>query len=266
MLVLAVSIGVYVTTHYAELTNLKIPLPTQLRPVNSAPFLPLSQETPNVVISAPISENNKLVSISSVRQASDFYPYIEVVLTANVSGSEKVDVTGWKIKSNFGDFTIPRAQEVYSFGGLQSDIRLRAGDYLNLYSGFGPKGNFRLNKCMGYIEDRSSFIPAIPNNCPSISRSELTGFTGACQDYAASLQSCEIPSANPPVPITDTACHEYLRKLNYVGCVDRYQGDGDFASHEWRVWLGEAINIFDATHDKVQLIDKGGKVIDEYVY
>ena len=62
--------------------------------------------------------------------------------------------------------------------------------------------------------------------------------------------------ANPPVPFDDNACHEFLRKLNYVGCVEKYGTDKDFLSRDWMVWMGDQMNIFDFVHDKVQLLDK----------
>jgi hypothetical protein len=48
--------------------------------------------------------------------------------------------------------------------------------------------------------------------------------------------------------------------------VAKYRNDLDFSTNEWRLWAGNQINIFDSTHDKVQLIDKFGKVVDEYTY
>ena len=267
-LILAVAAGVYVATNYTGLINLRIPVPTV------SPF-PISLISPAVDSkyanyggnnSNTVLENQKSVKINYIRQQNNFGQSLEVSLYANLAGSELVNITGWTVKSNKGSFKIPQAQEVYSFGGVEGNINLKSGDMVNFYSTDGPKGNFRLNKCMGYIEDISPFVPSLSKTCPYISRSEITNFSGECQDYILSLRSCQEPSANSPVPLNDDACHNFLRKLNYVGCVEKYGKDSDFRSNDWRVWIGGQLDIFDPLHDKVQLLDRSGKVVDEYSY
>lgn len=261
-LVLAVAGGVYVASHYNGLINLKIPIPVIVNrlPASSKPlsgnnkYISYTGNNSNSVL-----ENQKPVKIGYIRS-------LEVSLYANLVKGESVNITGWTIKSNKGSFAVPQAQEVYSFGGAQGNINLQSGDKVSFYPTNGPKGNFRLNKCTGYIEEISPFTPSLPKTCPYISRSEINGFSGACQEYALSLRSCQEPSANPPIPFNDDACRNFLRKLNYVGCVEKYGKDSDFLSSDWRVWLGSQLNIFDPLHDKVQLLDRFGKVVDEYVY
>ncbi len=262
-LILAVAAGVYVATNYTGLINLKIPVPVIVNPLPASSVFPagshkyINNANSNSV--NPVLENQKPVKISYIRS-------LEVGLYANLVKGESANITGWTVKSNKGSFSIPQAQEIYSFGGAQGNINLQSGDRVSFYSTAGPKGNFRLNKCLGYIEDISPFTPPLPKACPYISRSEITNFSGACQEYALSLHSCQEPSANPPIPLNDDACRNFLRKLNYVGCVEKYGKDNDFLSNDWRVWIGSQLNIFDPLHDKVQLLDRNGKVIDEYVY
>lgn len=269
LLILAVAAGVYVSTNYTDLVNLKIDVPITVRPI-TVPSTGLGSPPPTTP--APIDtgsaalELKKMVRITSIRQATSFTPYLEVVLFSSLNRNETLNLTGWTVKGNKGSFTIPRAQETYSFGGAEGDIILRYGDSVHLYSGRGPIGNFRGNKCLGYVEDVSPFTPALPKSCPAISRSEISGFNGDCQNYLTSLRACQNPVANPPVPLDDFACHDFLRKLNYVGCVEKYDQDSDFLQNEWRVWLGDQVKIFDLLHDKVQLLNQKWEVIDEYVY
>ena len=268
-MVLAVAVGLYAVTNYQGLLQLKIPIPLSFQPLPLSPrsgLAPLSTESASYF--SPVSEktSEKTARILSVRTPSSFSSYAEVVVWSNTSGNETVNVTGWTVKSNKGSFAIPQAQEEYSFGGSPSDIRLGSGNRVAIYSLEAIKGNFRLNKCLGYIEDVSPFLPALPRTCLYISRSEVNHLSGACQDYVLSLRTCQQPAANPPVPVDDSNCHDFLRKLNYVGCVEKYRRDADFLSSEWRVWLGNQANIFDPLHDKIQLIDKTGKVVDEYTY
>ncbi len=211
---------------------------------------------------APVKES---VRIRDIWWPTSSRP-LEVILEANLNRDEIVDVTGWTIKGNYGFFIIPQAQRVYSFGGSQGDIVLGYRDSVHLYSGQGPKGNLRLNKCLGYFEETSPFTPSIPKKCPEPTRSEIESCSGYCEDYLLSLEPCERPSANPPVPYDDAVCRDLLKTLNYSGCVEKYKNDEDFLLDEWWVWLDDKINIFDRIHDRVQLIDGKGNVISEYKY
>lgn len=273
LLILALAAGLYVANNPSVLLKLKWDIPLMLHPISVPVFdSGLSDKGGNESGAEPIGgstaiiETRKTVTIDSIRQSDNYNNYIEVMLSADLGDNEKVDITGWTIKSNKGYYTIPKAQQIYSFGGNQDEIYLKRGDGIHIYSGLGPKGNFRLNECMGYIENLSPFIPSIESRCPSVNRSEIRDLSGQCQDYILSLNECENPSANPAVPLDDSNCHQFLSKLNYVGCVEKYQSNQDFLLGEWWIWAGNQINIFDPTHDKVQLIDKNGKVVDEYTY
>ncbi len=267
-LILAVAAGVYVATNYAGLVNLRIPIPVANPFPTSSISPPVNPKYANYGgdSSNPVLENKKPVKINYIRQQNSFGQSLEFGLYANLAENESVNITGWTVKSNKGSFTVPQAQEVYSFGGSERNISLLPGDKANFYPTDGPKGNFRLNKCMGYIEELSPFAPPLPKTCPYVSRSEIINFSGACQEYILSLRSCQEPAANPPIPLNDYACRDFLRKLNYVGCVEKYKKDKDFLSNDWRVWIGDQLNIFDPLHDKVRLLDQNGKVIDEYTY
>lgn len=267
LLVAVLSIGIYASTHYSDLVNLKINLPLKISPVdlpNVSPIGNVKKSGSPDLSWFPVTDSGKQVKIYSVRKPTQFEPYWDIVLSSSFGGGEGLDITGWVLKTNTGTFAIPQAQEVYSFGGVFGDIILRSGEQVHLYSGRGLKGNFRINKCLGYVE--TQLAPPIPKECPNANRSDISGLGAACQNYISSLRSCEIPSANPPVPLDDGSCHAFLNKLNYVGCVEKYRNDSDFLSREWRVWMEERGNIFDLAHDKVQLIDLKRKVADEYVY
>ncbi len=269
LLIAAVSVGLYASTHYMQLTSFKVPLPSILHPVSSYSdaLIRTVPSRQSVDLSLSSSYSQKPVAISYITLASTYPQYTQLVLTSNLGAAQVIDITGWTVRSRSGKyFAIPKAQEIYSFGGPLTDIILKSGDRVNLYSSTGDKGNFRMNKCMGYLQDQTPFTPSIPLTCPTVSRSETTDFSSQCQDYVSSLRACQNPSANPPIPIDDSDCHEYLRKFNYVGCVDRYGRDSDFLSSEWWAWPGDQMDIFDPVHDKIQLINTAGKVVDEYTY
>lgn len=277
LLFLVIAAGIYAFSHTGDIAKLKYPFPVSVRPAPRGNFFgvpeknkaredTLRESAASTSFYEPYFSSSPKARIASLQFPDSFRPYIELILNVDLAQGEKLDITGWTIRSKNGSFAIPRAQKVYSFGGVESDIVLNSFDKVYLYSGRGLKGNFQLNKCTGYLEDSSPFTPSVPRGCAYISRSDVETFSGPCQQYALSLNSCEIPSANPPVPIEDLACREFLRNLNYVGCVVKHRNDSDFFDDEWRVWMDNQMDIFDPAYDRIQLLDLKGNIVDEYVY
>lgn len=196
--------------------------------------------------------------------------YGQIVLYAYPSPqTSTIDVTSWEIKANYGGEYIPQAVEVYDPLGLNppSDIRLKSGDMLNMYSTSAPT-NLRLNECIGYIPIPQQFNPALPQTCPYEDRSSalVHSFSGACQNYIMSLGSCQLPNLNDPrVPVNDYACRDYLENhFNYSTCFNAHRSDANFLSNEVRVWMGGS--PLDQYHDHVELLDRQGLLVDLYTY
>ena len=137
--------------------------------------------------------------------------------------------------------------------------------YVNLYSTFSPAGlNFRLNKCTGYLNETITFKPALPRNCPRVSRSDISTLDGTCQNFIDSIGACKTPSANE-VNVLNNACRDFINNhFNYASCYDNYYKNADFFSSEWWVWVSK--NILDPSHDRLLLYDKQGLLVHEYTY
>jgi len=200
--------------------------------------------------------------------AGNIYSYGQISLYAYpATGATSIDVTGWHIKSNRGGEYIPQAVDVYDPTGNApaGDIRLASGDMLNLYSTSAPV-NLRINKCIGYLPNRTQFNPQLPQSCPYIDNSKIQSFSGACQNYIMSLGGCQSPDLSSPyVPWNDYACQDYLNShFNYRSCFDEHRTDSDFLSHEIRVWMGSS--PVDQFHDQVLLLDANGLLVDLYKY
>lgn len=212
---------------------------------------------------SPYFHQIRLGSIS----AGTSYSYGEIMLYSYLNSGERVDITGWQIKTDNGGEYIPGAIALYDPSGLTpaSDIVLKNGDVVTLYSSSGPF-NLRLNKCVGYLAHMGNFNPGLPQTCPYIDRSAIQNFTGACQNYIESLGGCASPNMNNiPVPRTDYACYDYLQNnFNYKSCFEAHAGDSDFLSNQVWVWMGS--NVVDQYHDNVQLLDRNGKLVDLYSY
>ena len=192
--------------------------------------------------------------------------YGAVTLYANLSQNETVDVTGWQLKSHTGSEYVPQAVEVYQPSGFApaQDIHLGSGQTLYLYSSPGTI-NLRLNECIGYLEKDLNTNPQLPLTCPYINQSQISNFTGQCQNYILSIPACTVPDNNSlQIPQTDYACQQYLNTMNYGGCFNAHVSDANFLSNQWWAWTGT--NIAGSYHDVIQLFDRSGLLVDQYSY
>lgn len=182
---------------------------------------------------------------------------------------ESVDITGWQIKSRASGEFIPQAINIYDPSGLtpESDIKVKAGDWVNIYSSSAPV-NLRLNKCMGYIAHFANFNPPLPVSCPSPDYAALqkSNLSGRCLNAIYSVGGCSQPDfSNPNIPQNEPACIDYLKThFTYRTCFDEHISDSDFLSGQVMIWTGA--NVIDQYHDKVQLLDKNGLLVDYSQY
>lgn len=224
------------------------------------------QDIPKGFTAKDISPYFHKVRISSVSPGSASF-YGQISLSANLSGSDAVNITNWSLKGNRGSQVVPKAVNLYDPSGLtaESEIVFRSGDILYLYSAQSAIGeNLRMNKCLGFLENDNHFTPPLQQNCPSIDRSEISQLTGACQNIITSLGACQFPPANPILSPSDYSCKSFLATINYKGCFGKHQTDADFLSHEWRAWVGS--RFLDPSHDNIYLIDRQGLLVDMYIY
>ncbi|MEK7507969.1 MAG: hypothetical protein AAB602_02710 [Patescibacteria group bacterium] len=183
-----------------------------------------------------------------------------------------INITGWLIQARRGGQVIPQAINIYDPTGLvpETDIYLRPGDVLRMFPYASTIGkNFRLNKCIGALENENHFTPSLPWYCPALYKnySEISSFTGKCQDYISSLNYCTAPDFySVDIPYDDYACQAYLQNtINFKGCFDKYRGDTDFLTNEIWAWTGND-RLLDERHDRVLLFDRTGLLVDEYSY
>jgi len=195
-----------------------------------------------------------------------------VVLRTNLAEGESVDITSWMIRTNKRRLFIPEAVRVYRVGGSNSEghIVLDKGNYVILYAGgSSPVGrNFRVNACTGYLNNRYEFEASLPNDCPLPERDSYKHLAGWCQDYIRSMERCGLPDANETNEWRGddgNACRSFVYDFFNVDNCYRSFSESELLSDEWRVWVG-AEYVFDRRHDWVKLVNKEGRVIDDYVY
>jgi hypothetical protein len=208
------------------------------------------------------------VRITSVRRPDRYGIGGDFTVYVDASVSSGADVTGWTVRSHRGSIVIFGAGA--PVGPVNySRIVIRPNTSATFYAAWSSfVKNIELNACTGYLNDRYSVSPKLPNNCPRPARSELVNFSGGCQNFINSLSSCELPSPaelNQFSVSGDTACRTFIDQLTYDGCVRRSRDLSNFFSYGWRVWMGVELK-FDPYHDRLLLFDATGKLVDEYIY
>jgi hypothetical protein len=295
-LLILIGVGIYIFTKAPKFSEIieRIPgqkvflkptpkpaAPWPTYPTTPAPTISVEPEIPDYLIPAGFERKDLSLYFQKIQIASayaSFWNYTpdQIRISSYLNKGEAINITGWKIKGNRREVIIPRAINIYEPSGLMSeeDIILTANNYVNIYSSRSPiNRNFRLNKCTGYLENTYNFYPSLPQNCPSIPRSEISHLSGQCQSYILSLWGCKAPDVSfyNSLPGTDEGnlCRQFLNTINHGTCFQKHRFDSDFLSNEWRVWIGQRIipeDILDPQHDRLLLFDKQGLLVDEYTY
>jgi len=219
-------------------------------------------KVPSWIDSTKISPYFRKIKMTSLRAGSPS-SMGHVILGTFISGDEKINVTGWQIRAKYGGIYVPRAVVVYPAVGIpkESDIILEKGQRLVLYTTISPIGvNLRMNRCIGYLNNTIRFSPSLPRQCPKPDVGILRNFSSQCENYARSIGTCQVPLTNPPIPNYDYQCREYLSQFNYKDCVSKLWGGSSFLLSEYRAWVGTI--FLDRSHDRVQLLDSQGLVVD----
>jgi len=193
--------------------------------------------------------------------------------------SERVNITGWKIKGQKGEITIPAGVELLLPGSSvsASDVLAKQNDKINIYSGkdsLNINKTFRSNKCFGYLKSSysswPSSLPADSKLCPKINREEIGLLSKNCQTSVFSLESCKPLEYSKNMHVySDSTCQSYVdnytgKYLNYNGCVENYSKDKDFFKNYWYLYAG--YDIVCNCNENMYLYDKSGLLVDKYSY
>ncbi|MEK7464337.1 MAG: hypothetical protein AAB617_01010 [Patescibacteria group bacterium] len=231
----------------------------------------LAPVAPSGFTASDLSQDYGKVTIGSTYPAYSDTSISQVTLNGAYSlSNKKINISGWKIKTNKSEVTIGRGVNNYNPFEFPSegDITIGSGDYVGIYGVSSPVGkNIRLNRCTGYLNKIYDFKPPLQQNCPYVNRNDIVSFSGRCQSFILSLSSCQAPTPNESnlYANEDVACRSFINKINFNGCYSKYSNNSDFLSPEWRVWIGNKIPL-DLEHDRVLLLDRFGLLVDERIY
>ena len=194
--------------------------------------------------------------------------YIEIsVLSTN---NDPVDITGWKIKGAIDPEERIIDTGVYDFyqGKVNDEkhILIYPGEKALIIPGESPVGvSFKLNKCIGYLEQFQDFSPHLPQNCPQF------GLDGndtepICGQFIRSIPRCNAYVKDFPLQVSQSCSQLINRRLNYNSCVSEHFTDTDFKTAEWRVYLGGREAFGSENGDIVSIFDAKGNLIDSIFY
>ncbi len=209
-------------------------------------------------------------SLGSGTAKSEVYPEKEYV-TINVTQGNlsPLNINDWSLQNSAGKKVRLGSGTQILFGGkYEPYIQVKAGDRLTIVSGPSPVAPwFRVNKCSGYLEQFEDFVPPLSTHCPTItSEAGFQKIEKNCQAFMRTIPVCQI-NVNPLPNTLSTACKEYVNNsIGYTVCVAKYQNDSNFSTNEWRVYLGQSIEMWKAKGETIRLLDAVGKPIAEVKY
>ncbi len=183
----------------------------------------------------------------------------------SVSYGSPVNITGWKIKSaQRGETIIGKGINLVQFDTASSDVWLTGGESADIIAGVSPiTANFRINICFGGLTNMYNLGYA---SCPAMAtRGDLFGLDSSCQDLILRSSSCQAPSDNILNGQTSKCRIWFEKNVNYGVCVNQHRNNRDFYKG-WKIYTGNTNQIFDPLHDKIELRDQAGLLIDSRQY
>lgn len=216
--------------------------------------------SPQPIIKPGESLYKRKVSIGNAYQ----YGREQVNLRASYF-SGAVNITGWRIKSaQRGETLIGKGINILQFDVIPSDIWLTSGETAEIIAGISPViNNFRVNSCFDGLSSLYNLGYAF--SCPGIEPGDLSGLDSSCQDLILRSTSCRAPS-DDILNKQSSQCRIWFEKnVSYNACVNKNQNDRDFYKG-WKIYTGNNNQIFDPLHDRLELRDQAGLLIDSYEY
>lgn len=211
--------------------------------------------------SSPAADSQK-ISISVYR-----YGRGQISLRAPYFDNTLINITGWKIKSlQKGETVIGKGYALPQVDASLSDVWLGGGKSADITIGASPlTGNFQINNCFGWLNNIYAISYSL-DYCPEkIKLNDLAGLDSVCQDLLLNTSSCRTPS-DDILNKQSSQCRIWVEKnLNYNTCVLKHRNDSDFFKG-WQIYTGNENPIIDPLHDKVELYDRAGSLIDSYEY
>lgn len=218
------------------------------------------------------------VKMSNVRAPDIYANPTLITLNTYLGSSENINITGWKLEAKKGYLLLPQAMGTYNplITTVQfQDIIVKQNDTIYISSESNPLGgkdwNFRVNKCMGYLDNATKFPIPISVNCPRPQGETLPLYLGTrCKEYIATLGACQQPTDTGMQSydvFKDSNCLNYVNStFNYTGCYAKYYQTANFWENQWNIYLNRTDREIMTDCDTIYLRDKNDLLIDKYIY
>lgn len=227
---------------------------------------------------SPYYSKIRMSGISGLYQSDPNKEYLS--LSVNLKKDEVIKITGWYLKSEItGYYAIigKAALLPFPFTKTENDVVLAQGDKVYLTKGFSPIGiSFRTNKCTGYFEENRTFTPGLSLQCPRAKEEKLPTFSSVydrndeCVNIIERIPRCATKDSEFFRSLPDTvpsSCRTYIEtQVNYNACVALHFSDTNFPGNEYRVYLNRFGPLWRQKHDKINLHDENGLVVDTLNY
>lgn len=227
---------------------------------------------------SPYYDKIRMSNISGLNQIDPNREYLS--LSVNLKKEETIKITGWYLKSEVTGYYVVIGKAAllpFPFTRTESDVILRQRDRVYLTKGFSPIGiSFRTNKCTGYFEENRTFTPGLSLQCPRPRDEKLPNFSDVydrndeCLNIIERIPRCATKDSEFIRDLPDTvssSCKTYITtQINYNSCVARHFGDTDFPGNEYRIYLNKFGPLWRLKHDKINLHDENGLVVDTISY
>jgi len=215
-----------------------------------------------------ISPHYGKIKISRIQTETRYRPSL-IKLRVNIYPGEKINITGWRIKTRKGEIIIPQGIEKYQSNISPRDIIIKESLYIYLIGDSNPLGkdkNFRINKCFGYLKNRYSFYPSFYTYCPKPKLEDISHLNPYCQEFILRVPRCKVPDYSDDTKIMfDMECRNYMdAKFNYRSCFKNLSRDEDFLTNYWYIYRNT--NVIEPLHDTIYLYDSNGLIVDKYMY
>lgn len=247
------------------------------------------------------------ISLSLGSAKSTIQPNQEYIIISARGNKEPINIGGWVLrngreKKNYvvSGNTV-RGQSVSvaipEFGlsiyhpfdirqGQRSKISLESGSKAYIITGSLPsvagiqvRDNFKTNRCLGYLEDKSGyrFYPRLSYRCPlSKEMIDVGGLDDVCYSFIRSIRPCHAPEdvyvknegycLDRNCKLTSACRNLITNNFNFQSCFNTYSRDDDFSSPDWRIYLNRNWEFWESNRETISLYDRSGLLVAEKSY
>jgi hypothetical protein len=248
----------------------------------------LEEETKEARIRGTLSPYEDMVSFGGDTDPEALFRHEEhVTLRASTQNNIDINLTGWSIESlvTGNRATLGTVTNLVHSGKVnpQTSLSLPPGGEVMVITGRSPLGtSFRINQCIGYLNQFQRFTPDLPEDCPepeeefedyaNVPTTNLRSDEDAydiCLDFVDSLPQCEMydDDLEDVEPDLHNSCKAFIEEeLNYSACVRNHQFEIDFYADEWRLYLSANWELWRDEREILRLLDERGRTVDVLTY